>query len=83
MDKQWTAGLNELEAQELRQQIKESYYVLVRLEKLLEADISKSVQEMRKKDNYLMPAWSQYQASRLGEQAALARIVELVQSTHK
>lgn len=56
----------------------EGRVLLARLREVLRRDYEESIKEMGKKDNYFMPAWSEYQASRLGEQEALLSVINLL-----
>lgn len=46
------------------------------LGEMLQEDYENAVNEMHDKQNFFMPAWSEYQASRLGKQEAIKKILK-------
>ena len=48
---------------------------------LLEKDLESSIRSSRVKDIYLSPAWSEFQADRLGSQRTLQNIIDLITVT--
>lgn len=78
MNIKWTRGLDVKQAKELKAQIADARPVLQRLVKLLEDELEQSRKEMANKDNFFMPAWSEYQAHRLGEQEAIKMLIEFI-----
>lgn len=79
MNIKWFKGLDEQQKKEMKVQILESRLVLDRLAKLLREELEESVTDMAKKEHFYMPSWSEYQASRLGEQRALRKAIELIE----
>lgn len=59
--------------------LKESQDVLKLIQEVLEIEKQAVIKESRKKDNYFMPAWSEYQASRLGSQETYDKIIQLLE----
>lgn len=78
MNLKWFAGLEKDDAKRMKALVAEARPVLERLATILEAELENSLEESSKKDNYFMPAWSEYQASRLGTQSTLRRIIKLI-----
>lgn len=48
------------------------------LGEILQEEYDSAVKEMQDKDNYFMPAWSEYQASRLGKQEAYKKVMSIL-----
>jgi len=48
------------------------------LKEILQEDYDSAVKEMQDKQNYFMPAWAEYQASRLGKQEALKKVISIL-----
>jgi hypothetical protein len=78
MDSRWLRGVPKADQQELKQQIKESRRVLEHLASLLEEELESSIKTSSSKDNFFMPAWSEYVASELGTQKTLRNILNLL-----
>lgn len=76
MQLRWFKGIPEKDKGVMKARIMESYDVLSQMRVLLEDDLAKSYSSMD--TDYGKPAWSQYQASKLGEQTYIRRMLELI-----
>lgn len=56
-----------------------SKHLLDVLRNLLEEDLRANEKEMRKRDNYSLPAWSEAQADHLGSQRTLEKVIKLLE----
>ena len=75
----WTNGITKKEDKDdLRKRIESSKDVLDRLKVMLEIELESSVKEASSEENFSMPSWSEYQASKLGEQRALRAVIDLL-----
>lgn len=79
MNLKWTKGLDKEQQEEMKIALKEARLVIERLKVILQEELDVSVVDMAKKDNFFMPAWPEYQASKLGEQRALRKVIELIE----
>lgn len=70
--------MSEEDKKEMKRMLYDAHPALVRLSELLNEDLEKSVTDMSKQDNYTMPAWSAYQADKLGEQRAIRKILGMI-----
>jgi hypothetical protein len=48
------------------------------LKNILQEDLDALEKEMESKDNYFMPAWSEYQADKIGSRRTLKKIINLI-----
>jgi len=78
LSSQWTNGLPPKDKTEFKKRIVASRDVLNRLKKMLEEDLQASLKEAAKEDNYSLPAWSEFQAAKLGEQKKLRMVIDLL-----
>jgi len=79
MNLKWFKGLSKQQEQELRGDLVLARPSFARLRVLLENELEASISEMGNKDNFFMPAWSEYQANKLGEQKALRKLINLIE----
>lgn len=66
---------NEQERADMKAIWAASHPVRTQLVRVLEKELEASYTEMSKKDNYFMPAWSEYQASKIAEQKTLRSLI--------
>lgn len=78
MNLRWLKGLQEKDKAVMKARVMESHDVLTQLTSILEADLETSYTQMAKEGKYESPAWSEYQAHKLGEQACLRKLLELL-----
>lgn len=79
MKTKWTGHLKSVEEKErFRQQVMSSKGVLDRLADIMRDDIEATLAEMSRSDSYTSPAWSEYQADRLGTLKTLRKYVDLL-----
>ena len=78
MQLRWFKGVPEKDKGVMKARIMESHDVLKQLYSLVESDLLTSYAQMAKEDSYQKPAWSEYQAHKLGEQACLRKLLELI-----
>ena len=74
----WLKGVPQKDKGVMKARIMESQDVLTQLASILEADLETSYAQMSKEGKYESPAWSEYQAHKLGEQACLRKLLELL-----
>jgi hypothetical protein len=74
----WLKGVPQKDKGVMKARIMESHDVLTQLASILEADLETSYTQMAKEGAYQQPAWSEYQAHKLGEQACLRKLLELI-----
>jgi len=74
----WYSGNSPEEKQRFRSELKASISVLERLSEILEDDLRRSVNKSSEESNFELPAWSEFQAYKLGEQACLRKLLELI-----
>jgi len=78
MQLRWVKGLPEKDKGVMKARIMESHDVLAQLTVLLNEDLTKSYADMAATSSYERPAWAEYQASKLGEQKYIRKIIELL-----
>ena len=66
------------EKDEFRERALANREVFELLRDILQEELDASMREQRKKEHYLMPAWSEFQADMNGEQRALRRVIDLL-----
>lgn len=74
----WFKGMPTKDKERFRKELKASISVLERLSEIMKDDLMKSHADSGSVANYSMPAWSQYQAHKLGEQATLLKLIDFV-----
>lgn len=75
----WTSHLKtEEEKERFRQHVLSSRGVLERLADLMKNDIEDTITEMSRASGYETPAWSEYQADRLGALRMLRDYVDIL-----
>ena len=75
----WLKGVNEKDKEELKQSILLASIPLNRLKEIIKEFLEVSTKESRKADKYELPAWSEYQADKIGEQRAYEKIIKLLE----
>ena len=60
------------------QYLRHNRELLQRIMDILKDDLEVSLKEMRSVDSYDKPAWSEFQADKLGEQRAYAKMIALL-----
>lgn len=78
MNLRWLSSLPKQDKNVMRARVMESHDVLKRLSELLRDDLESSYTQMAKEDKYQRPAWAEYQAHKLGEQACLRKLLDLI-----
>ena len=79
MNVKWTKGLDKQQTIEMKTNFIESRLTRERLKKILEDELDGSIKEASSKEHFFMPAWSEYQASLLGEQRAYRKLINLIE----
>lgn len=75
----WLKGVNPKDKEELKTAILLAGIPLNRLKEILEEFLEVSRKEASKADKYELPAWSEYQADKIGEQRALTKVIKLLE----
>ena len=79
MDARWFKYCkNEDQKKEIKAYFGAAGYLLDTLAKILEEELNSSIKESSNKESYKLPAWSEYQADRLGEQRTLRKILNII-----
>ena len=68
--------------QELRdertRQLQLSKHLFDVLNEILQEEYDSAIAEMQDKKNFFMPAWAEYQASRIGKQESLKKVMSIL-----
>ena len=83
MNLRWFKGIPEKDKGVMKARIMESHDVLTQLTILLNEDLYKSYADMAATSSYERPAWSEYQASKLGEQKYIRKMIDLLKIEEK
>ena len=75
----WTSNLPKADRADFESKLRAAKAVLRRLNQLAKEDMTSSEKDMRKRENFFMPAWSEKQAFELGYQKALQTIIKLTE----
>lgn len=75
----WSSHLKGEEKEEFEKEVRAARKVLRRLHQLIQEQYNVSDKEMHKRENFLIPAWSEKQAYELGFQKALTNIMKLTE----
>lgn len=76
-----TKGLNEVEADEMRQCFVHAAFLRKHLQKLMAEKINASNRIVRSKDSYSIPNWAFLQADAVGYERALTEVISLLDHT--
>jgi len=74
----WTNSLPPKDKEGFKKRIIASRDVLDRLKRMLQEELAASHKAAGKEDNYSLPAWSEFQADKLGEQRTLQMVIDLL-----
>lgn len=79
LDSRWTSHLkSQKDKTEFRNLIVAAHRIFERAQQILEQDLDASLKKSSSEEAFDKPAWAEYQASMLGEQRALRKIIGLL-----
>ena len=78
MNVRWTKNLKKGDKEKFEEYLKHCRSAFEKLSEILEEDLQASIKDGQNKDHYFMPAWSEYQADRIGTQRTLQNIIDLI-----
>jgi len=64
--------------EEFKRKVLSQLEVFQTLREILEDELEASLKDSCKKEHYFMPAWSEYQADKRGEQRILRKVIDLL-----
>lgn len=74
-----TKGLPTDRKKEIKEAFVASATIRERMRQVLQDDLDSMLRDMARENNFSMPAWSEYQAYRLGETEALRKLISLLE----
>ena len=79
MNQTWLTGVPEDQQERFKKEFNNSRPVLDRLIQILEDKYKAADADANKREHYLKPAWSEYQADRIGTKRVLREIQNLLE----
>lgn len=79
LSSRWTKHLKDKESkQKFEERLLLAQDIWDVLKNIIEEDLNAVDKDIMNKDNYFMPAWSEFQADRIGSKRALQKVLNLI-----